>query len=531
MSEPHTARSLGANASRGALVTMSGQGVRLAIQLAGIVVLARLLTPADYGLIAMVTAIIGIGEIFRDFGLSSAAIQAKSVSREQKDNLFWLNSGIGLVLTLLACGLSGVIASIYGDDRLQMLTIALAATFLLNGVSTQFRADLTRKLLFLRLAVVDSTAQAVGFTAGVVFAVLGFGYWALAAQQLAISLIGLVMLLVLTGWFPGWMHRRTPMRGFLGFGANLLGSQLLGYAAANVDSVVIGTRFGASALGFYNRAFQLMMLPLTQLNAPSTRVALPVLSRLQDQRDRFNAFISFGQSILLMAVSFTFAFLGAQASSVVELALGRQWLEVVPLFQVLLVAGFFQASSYAVYWVMLSKGLARANLHYALATRPAMILLIILGANWGVGGVAVAYTTAIVLIWPVGLIWISRVSDAPAKVMFLNGVRMLLVFGLGAGVSWASTLALPVDALVLRLVVGLSSLIGWVVLVALIWPRFRADLITLAQARRHFGRRAGGATTRPVDPDASPEAASDAASEAPQADADASASIVVREPH
>ncbi|GAA1510533.1 PST family polysaccharide transporter [Agromyces terreus] len=483
------APSLGASASRGALATMGGQGVRLAIQLAGIVVLARLLTPADYGLIAMVTAIIGVGEIFRDFGLSSAAIQAKTVSRQQKDNLFWLNTGIGLALTLLVCGLSGVIAGIYGDERLQLLTVALSATFLLNGISTQFRADLTRKLQFLRLAMVDSIAQAVGLAAGVVFALLGFGYWALAAQQLAICVIALTMLVVLTGWFPGWIHRRTPMRAFLGFGANLLGSQLLGYAAANVDSVVIGARFGATALGFYNRAFQLMMLPLMQLNAPSTRVALPVLSRLQDQRERFAAFISFGQSILLMAVSFTFAFLGAQAPSVVELALGRQWLEVVPLFQVLLVAGFFQASSYAVYWVMLAKGLARENLHYALATRPAMILLIVLGANWGVGGVAVAYTASIVLIWPVGLLWISRVSDAPAKAMFLNGVRMLLVFGFGAGVSWLSTFALPADAIVLRLVVGLASLIGWVVLVALIWPRFRADLVTLAQARRHFGSR------------------------------------------
>ena len=139
---------LAGSASRGALVTLAGQAVRVVIQLAGIVVLARLLGPSDYGLVAMVTVIIGVGEVFRDFGLSSAAIQAKILTPAQKDNLFWINGGIGLLLTLLVCALASPIADFYGDPRLQPLSYALSLTFLLNGLSTQFRADLSRHLRF-----------------------------------------------------------------------------------------------------------------------------------------------------------------------------------------------------------------------------------------------------------------------------------------------------------------------------------------------------------------------------------------------
>jgi O-antigen/teichoic acid export membrane protein len=172
---PKAPGSLGRSATRGAAVTIGGQAVRIVIQLGSIVILARLLAPADYGLIAMVTAIIGIGEIFRDFGLSSAAIQAKEISRGQKSNLFWINSAIGLVLTLLVIAASWPVAALYGDPRLQLLTVALSSTFLLNGVATQFRADLARHLRFVKLTAVDIAGQVIGLALGVILALSGAG--------------------------------------------------------------------------------------------------------------------------------------------------------------------------------------------------------------------------------------------------------------------------------------------------------------------------------------------------------------------
>ncbi|WP_419817214.1 lipopolysaccharide biosynthesis protein [Glaciibacter flavus] len=489
---------LARSASRGAVVMMGGQGARIVVQLGGVVVLARLLGPSEFGLVAMVTAIIGVGEVFRDFGLSSAAVQAKNLSPYQKDNLFWINAGIGLVLSIATFLLSGPIAALYGDDRLRTLTMVLSVTFLLNGLSTQFRADLGRHLAFGRLVIADAVGQVVGLTGAITVAVLGGGYWALAVQQVGQSLITLVVLVIVADWFPGLIHRRAGMGPLITYGSTVFAAQILNYVSRNVDSVIIGARFGAVPLGLYNRAFQLVMLPLLQLQAPATRVALPILSRLQDTRVRFNAFISFGQTALLTLVGLMFGILGAQASAVVQVMLGDKWLAAVPTFQILLVAGYFQAAAYVTYWVFLAKGLTRANLLSALVTRPITIGLIALGSQWGVPGVAAGFALGLGITWPISLLWIRRVSDVDTRELFFNGLRMIVVFGVATLASYASTMAMPVDQPVLRLVVGTLALALALVIEAALWPRFRRDALAVIGARKYLARERKPSASAPA---------------------------------
>ncbi|MDQ1733125.1 MAG: hypothetical protein QOK10_3284, partial [Pseudonocardiales bacterium] len=280
-------KGLGRIAARGAAVTMGGQGVRMVIQIASVIILAKLLTPHDYGVVAMVLAVAGIADIFRDFGLSSAAVQAKSLSHAQRNNLFWLNSALGLLLCLIVAAGSPLIASFYHEREVRGIALALSLTFLLNGLATQFRADLDRHLRFGQLALVDIGTQVAGLVVGVVLAVNGAGYWALVAQQLLNSALTLAAVAILAGWLPRRPTRNAEMSGLLRFGWHLVGTQLIGYATNNVDSVVIGHRFGAAPLGFYNRAFQLLMAPLTQVRAPTTTVALPVLSRIESDNKRY----------------------------------------------------------------------------------------------------------------------------------------------------------------------------------------------------------------------------------------------------
>ena len=139
---------LGRRAARGALVTVGAQGVKIVLQVVGVVVLARLLSPGDYGLVAMVTAIIGVAEIFRDFGLSSAAVQAKTLSKAQRDNLFWINTAAGGLLTVIVFFGAPLVALLYGRGELVGLTQVLAFIFVLNGMGTQFRADLDPSLTY-----------------------------------------------------------------------------------------------------------------------------------------------------------------------------------------------------------------------------------------------------------------------------------------------------------------------------------------------------------------------------------------------
>lgn len=487
MTDPVTPQStvgLGRAAGRGAATTLSGQLVRIGVQLTGIIILGHLLAPSDYGLVASVMAIIGIGEVFRDFGLSSAAIQSRELTRNQKDNLFWVNGLIGLALTALALLCSPLIAGLYGDDRLGPLTQVLAVTFLLNGLATQFRADLNRNLRFFTLTASEVGAQLGGLAVGIVMAVNGFGYWSLAGQQVSQGVLTMIILIPVTGWFPRWFHRGTGIGHFLRFGSNVFGTQLLGYASRNTDSVIIGATLGPGPLGLYNRAFQLLLLPLNQINAPSTRVALPVLSRLQDDRDRYAQFIILGQRIMLHLVTFVLAFAAAQATPIIAITLGDQWLASAPIFQILSLAGFFQAAGYATYWVFLSKGLMRQNLYFSLVSRPLLIGLVLLGSLWGVHGVAAAYSLGMGLSWPLSLWWISRVSDAPAGRMFIAGVRAIVGYAFAGGASYAATLWVPSDQPLVSLAVGLAALVGTVAVLALLWPAFRRDISSIAHSRR-----------------------------------------------
>lgn len=480
--------SLGKKASRGAAVTLVGQIIRITVQLLGIVLLARMLSPTDYGVTAMVLAIIGVGEILRDFGLSSAAIQAKTLTRGQRANLFWINVGIGLLLTVVVAALAGPIAAFYGDDRLVLVTLVLSCTFFLNGFSTQFRADLNRHFRFGQLAGVEIGAQVLALGIALALAAMGWGYWAIVAQQVLQVFFQAVVFPVVAGWWPGLPKRGEEMKPFLKFGGGLVGAQLLNYASRNVDSIVIGRQFGAQDLGFYNRAFQLMVLPLNQINAPSSRVALPTLSRLQDQPTRYAEFISFGQTILLNIVCFILAFSVAQATDVIHLALGAQWDATVPLFQILAVAGLFQAAAYSSYWIFLSHGLTTRYLIYMLVSRPFVIGIIILGAIWGVQGVAIAYAVTTALLWPTGTLFLVGKSTAPLLRLFLNALRIITVYSLAAAASWASTLALP-DALpIVRILVGFAAFLFALAAIALIFPPFRRDIVGMASARRFFRR-------------------------------------------
>lgn len=488
-------QSLGKSASRGAAVTLGAQLLRIGIQLGGIVILARLVGPADYGLITMIVAIIGVGEVLRDFGLSQASIQARSVSHGQQSNLFWVNTGIGVALTLITMACSWAIAGFYGHAELQPLTVALSSTFLLRGMTTQFMAHLARGLQFARLSSAEIIGQTAALVVSIGMAFLGFGVWALAAQQIAQAAFTLVLMAGVARWFPGWIDRTASINAFFKFGLGVAGAQVLNYASKNVDSIVIGARFGPAPLGLYNRAFNLMMMPLTQINAPATRVAIPVLSRLQDERKRYEQFIVMGQFAMLLVVGLVISICITQAHALVLIALGRQWLDAVPLFQILAVGGIFQAAGYASYWVFLSKGLTKQNFYYAIASRPITIGIILLGSMWGVVGVAWGYSISLAVFWPISLLWLSRISDAPVGAMWGTAVRCLTVLIVATGAGWAATFAIPEPFALLAIFIGATATLGTVAVAALVWPAFREQMTGVLQLRRFFK---GGSSTKGV---------------------------------
>jgi O-antigen/teichoic acid export membrane protein len=493
MSNATVAPSLANRAARGVLVTMSGQALRIAVQVLSVAILARLLSPVDYGLLAMVAAVIGVADIFRDFGLSTAAIQARTLSTNQRNNLFWINTAIGLLLSILVWISAPLIAELYHQPPLIPIAQSLAWTFLLNGIATQYRADLNRSMRFTLLAAADVVAPIVALGVATVLAAAGAGYWALVFQQLVQFAVMLVIVAAGARWLPGKPSRTTSMDGMLRFGWNIVATQLIGYVSNNVDSVIIGLRFGAGPLGQYNRAFQLLMNPLNQVRSPVTRIAIPILARLQDDEKRYSAFLLRGQSALGHSLGFVLG-VGAGASvPVTVLFLGAgEWSGLAPILSLLAVSGLFQVLAFVGYWVYVTRGLTRNLVHYSLLSSAIKVVLIVFGSQWGVIGVAAGYALAPALVWPLSFWWLSRCTPLPLRGLYMGAFRIIFMSGVALGTSWwvASVLGQVPAWLAILCAVGAAAAVCAAVALAI--PAIRRDAWEIFDVARRMSR-----STRP----------------------------------
>jgi O-antigen/teichoic acid export membrane protein len=478
---------LGVAAARGTGITLAMQGVRFGLQFISLVVLARLLTPADFGIVAMVTAVVGVADILRDFGLSSAAIQAKTLNNAERSNLFWVNVGIGAAGAAVIMLCTPLIGRLYGQHHLTPIIFSLAWVLIISGVNTQFNAELTRSLRFKVLAFADVGAQALGITGAIITAVLGGGYWAIVVQQIVVAVMTLTFNVAVCRWRPGLPSRSVSIRRFFRFGGGVLGTQLIGYATKNVDNIAVGAYWGAGPLGLYSRAYQLLMTPLSQINAPLTRVALPVLSRVQDDDVVFARYLKKAQLVGCYLTATIFAMCAALAKPMVAVLFGPKWHAVAPIFALLAIGGIFRSISQISYWIFLSRGKTGAQFKQYLVTRPAMIAIILGGLPWGPIGVAVGCSIAYFLDWAVSLWWVGRATGVDSRALFRNAFRSLFLVSAPCGlVAFAGTLLTKNTIAEL----AIAALLGAAYLAVLISvsPTVRSD----AQMISYFVKRSIG---------------------------------------
>lgn len=480
---------LGRHAVRGAAVTMAGQFVKMGIQILAVVILARLLSPQDYGLLAMVTAVIGVTDIFRDFGLSAAAIQAPELLREEQYNLFWLNTGFGTLLGIIVWFAAPLLAAIYNRPELVLITHAMAFTFLLSGMATQYRADLSRRMLFRAMAIADVAGAALGLVVAVVIARLGGSYWALVAQQLVQITVMLVLVVIGARWLPRRYNRRVPVRRFLSFGWRLAGSQIVNYIGSNIDTVMLGIRVGAPSLGLYNRSYQLIMTPLGQIRGPLNTVAVPVLSKLQQDETRFQDYVAKGQMAIGYTVVAGLAVVAGSARAVVDVFLGSGWHDATDVLRLLAVAGALTTLSYVGYWVYVTKGLVDHLFRYTFISTGIRVTCVVVGSSFGLLGVAAAMAIAPAIAWPLSFWWLSRRASIPIRRLWLGGVRVIMF----CGVILASCLLVDFTAqglpALLRLALGLLTAAVAYAVQALAVPAYRRDVGAVMATVRATVRR------------------------------------------
>lgn len=424
--------SLGQKAAHGAAWSVAGQAATAVLNLVSVAILARLIMPEEFGLVAMVTAFVSLGELVRDLGLTNAVLHAPKVTTVESSNLFWVNTGIGLALSLILIGLSYPITQFYGQPELAGIIYVISLTFLLNGIATQPRALLARNLRFKSLALLDVTSLLVGVVTGVAMASTGMGYWALVGLQVGRSFSIAFWALLLSRITIGLPDLSVSIRFYLHFGSRLLAAQVLGYVCRNMDVVLIGRSLGSSASGIYSRALQLGFVPIQQATAPLSRVALPILSRLSNDRTEYDRFLLRGMMILFIPTALGYAVLIVLADVTIRIGLGAGWDAAVPVFRWICLAGMMECASYINYWIFVSRGLPNRHLQFALISRPLLLLAIVVTVPHGINAVAAAIAIWTALAWPAGLLFASRFTPLPTREMLnasfrVYGVSLLVI--------------------------------------------------------------------------------------------------------
>ncbi len=260
--------------------------IRLLLQLGITALLARLLTPNDFGLLAMVFVFTNLVMIFRDFGLTAALIQRKGLTEEHLSSSFWINVLTGLLLALLLVVLAPAIAYFYGEDRLTTIIMVLASTFFISSFGIVQVALFTKELNFKPLAIVEILAVAISGIAAVVLAFSGFGVWSLVWYQVISSFVTVFFLWNFSSWRPKLLFRWQRVKELLGFGLNLTGFNLVNYFGRNLDNLLIGKFLGVNPLGFYNLAYRLLLFPLQNISSVTGRVMFPSFSAIQDDKSK-----------------------------------------------------------------------------------------------------------------------------------------------------------------------------------------------------------------------------------------------------
>jgi PST family polysaccharide transporter len=401
----HLQADLGARTARAGAVTIVSHSIRFVLTIAATSVMARLLRPADYGLIGMVAFFTAFVALFKDLGLSIATIQKAEVSRDQVSTLFWLNVVFSIAMTVLMVALAPFVSWFYGDPRLLAVTIVTATGFLLGGLTVQHEALLRRQMRFFSLVVIVLISTLVGYAVGIFMAWRGFSYWSLVFSQLALLFTNTVGVWLVCRWRPGLPKRNSGVRSMIAFGRNFTGFSVINYFSRNLDNLLLGKIWGANELGLYNRAYQLMTLPIEQVNEPITSVAIPALSRLNDDEHRYRkAYLRMLEKIAMLTMPLI-AFMIATSDWIVQVVLGPQWSGTSRIFLLLGITGLFQPIANTTGWLFLTQGRSRHLLQWGFISGPLTVGSIILGLPWGAVGVAASYSLTRVLLTDPLLFW------------------------------------------------------------------------------------------------------------------------------
>jgi len=406
---------IGHRTARGGVFIFAAQGVKVLAQFGAMVILARLLSPAAFGLVAMTTALNAILDPLKELGLSSATIQKDDISHAEVSTLFWINVSVGAVIALLLVVAAPAIAAFYQQPDLVPVTRWLALGFVIGGFGAQHWALLRRQMRLGDVALMESGAEILSFAMAIVLAFEGAGYWALVAQRLIGPSLVVIGGWTLCRWRPGLPSHTPGLNGLFAFGASVTTTTILGTLARNVDQVLIGWLWGPASLGLYERASKLLMVPINNIFIPFYSVGMPILSRLPDQETRYRH--AFGELLekLVMITMPAAALVLFTSDWITDVLFGPQWEAAAPLVGYFGLAIAYYPSLLAITLLYMSQNRPSEMLRASLVDGTLAVLSILAGLPFGTTAVAAALSiVGIVVRLPVSFWLVTR--SGPVRV-------------------------------------------------------------------------------------------------------------------
>ena len=397
----------------GAIHTGIAQGVKAGVQILSVLVLSRLLPPAEFGIVAMVGPILGFVQMFQDLGLGQATIQKQTLTPEEASNLFWIGAIFGVLLAVLMAAASPAVAWFYGAPETAALCAAMSLLLVVSSLGVQHNALLGRAMQFRYLALLEIGSAIAGLAAAIIYALISPTFWALYVGSLVAVVLPVAGSWMVVRWIPSLPRRGRGTLALANYGAGVTGFNFVNFFARNLDNILIGRQWGDTQLGLYDRAYKLLLLPLSYITNPMGRVMLPALSGMLDQPERYTqAYLRAMGKILVVAIP-GMAFMVGSADILVPTLLGPGWAEAAPIFAALGIAGLFQPLNNPSGWLYLSQGRTWDYMWAGMIGAATAVAGIIIGLPYGALGVALGYAISEVVRTP--LIWWLATRRGPLR--------------------------------------------------------------------------------------------------------------------
>lgn len=379
-------------AVRSASITMSAQMTGYLVQMIGTFIIARLVTPNDFGLVTMVYVFSLLLQNFGENGFTEYVLQKEKIDHQQLSNLFWLNCGINSVMAVLFILFAPVIVWFYKEPKLYHISIVMSFSIILGALPIQHLALLKRNMRFLKTSLNEVTSGLLSTVVAIALAMSGFGYWALVIRRIANPFFMAIGGWILCPFVPSKPKKRKENYSVLKYVFNTYGNFSLSYASRNLDKFLIGKFYGVDSLGFYDRAYHIAMLLPNQLSGSLASVAITTLSKLREEKERYIRNLRKILEIIALIATPLSVILAITGKDIILVLLGSQWDTAGVIFTAFAPSIGLMIMHATPGWVHLSLGRADRWFRWGIFRVTSASISIIIGLFWGPRGVAIAYS-------------------------------------------------------------------------------------------------------------------------------------------